>query len=488
MPRDSQVPQTLTPYLEALRTQLAMALVSRDENARKVPVYCHRIISVLLARMQVLPSLQQQALVELSGVIEELCAELGGIEGGLILVPQLMSHIRKQPDYAAAETCLQTAVRLLSHKPSERGDRLQKQIAKIMGDLQAALHKAIVDQDMKTFSDTAVVSVLNPGQTLALRDYLRRNFPQDAALEIGGMKTIIGGGSKHTMVIELQNVKTLPNAVVVRIDMANSIVGSTVADEFNLISAAHEAGLPVPKPYALETNKDVLGGAFIVVSKIEGRNIGDWFEITEPSRAFAVGLAQALAKLHRIPPEQVVGLRGLDMTMRESLVREIAYYEEIWRASGLPSIAMEQGIAWLKRHVNNLPERRAITHRDVGCHNMLAADGKLAALLDWETAAVGNPAFDLMYAQVAVTQMMPWEEYLAEYQKAGGTIPSEREMVFYRLLIAIYGMHFCLLSRLFIDTGYTDVLMVAYASQRIHLFYDRVLHEAVTLALDSDER
>lgn len=478
--------QSLAPYLDVLRTQLATSLVPRDENARKVPLYTHRLLTVLLARERVMPALQRQALAALAGIVDELCAEVGRIEGGMILAPQLVKHIRTTPDFAAAQDCLQNAVRLLGQKPSAASRQLQRRIACIFDDMEQAFHKAVDEQDMKPTGDTAVRS-LDAAQTQALRDHLRKKFPADAALEIGSVKTIIGGGSKVTLVVELRGCQTLPEMVVVRIDMSNSVTGSTVADEFHLVEIAHEAGLPVPKPYLLETDKAILGNPFIVVSKVEGRNIGDWFEITEPSRAFAVGLAQALAKLHAIAPERTAWLPGATQSIRERVAGEIAYYEEIWRASGEPSVAMEQALSWLRDHLDYAEGRRAITHRDVGCHNMLGKDGELAALLDWETASIGNPAFDLMYAHVAVVQMMPWEEFLAEYARAGGIVPSTAEMDFYRILTAIYGMHFCYLSRTFIETGFSDTMVVAYAGQRIFLHYERVLCEAVRIALERDE-
>jgi aminoglycoside phosphotransferase (APT) family kinase protein len=209
--------------------------------------------------------------------------------------------------------------------------------------------------------------------------------------------------------------------------------------------------------------------------------------VTEPSRAFAVGVAQALAKLHKIPLVKAAKLPGAMQSTRERVEQEISFYEETWRASGETSIAMEQGLAWLKSHMNYAEGQRAIIHRDVGCHNMLGKDGDLSALLDWETAAVGNPAHDLMYAYVCVVQMMPWEDFLAEYEKSGGTIPGKAELDFYRILVALFGIHFTILSRSFISTSYTDTMVVAYAAERIHLQYERALHDAVRIAFERDE-
>ena len=477
--------QYMNGYFGTLKAQLQNALAPRDDNSRRVPLYCHRLLTTLQAKTSLLPVLQQQAIKEFDAILDDLNKALAGTDGGLVLTPQLISHIRLRPDYAALEPCLQTAVRLLAEKSDDHVLALQRKIAAITSHVVEGLHQAVIDQDMKPVTHEAPAEVLDAAQIKSLQQCLQQQYPDDAALEIGNLKLIMGGGSKRTVVVELRNTKTLPNAVVLRIDMAYGVTGSTVADEFDLINLVHEAGLPVPRPYLLETRKEVLGQPFIMLSKVEGRNIGDWFEVTEPSRLFSVTLAHALAKLHQIPPERVPKLTGSSMSNSEIVERDIRVFEENWRSSGETSIGHEQGFAWLKSHIDLATTKRAITHRDVGCHNMLGHNGDLSALLDWETSSIGNPVFDLMYARVAVIQMMPWEEFLAEYEKAGGTRPTKGEAVFFGLLIAIFGMHFSIIARKFLETGMSEGLMLAYAGQRIHLHYQRELHEAVKEALDS---
>lgn len=477
--------ESMNGYFSVLKAQLQNSLSPRDDNSRRVPLYCHRLLSTLQAKSAVLPALQRKAIAELDTILDDLNKALASTGGGLVLTPQLVCHIRTRPDYEALEPCLQIAVRLLAEKSDDQALDIQRKIAAITSRVVNGLHQAVIDQDMKPVTEGLPAEALDAAQTKSLQKYLREKFPADAALEIGNLKLILGGGSKRTVVVELRNVKTLPNSVVLRIDMAHGVTGATVVDEFDLIKLVHEAGLPVPTPYLLETGNAVLGQPFIMVSKVEGRNIGDWFEVTEPSRLFSITLAQALAKLHQIPPERVPKLAGSTMSNREIVEHDIGVFEENWRSSGVISIGHEQGFAWLKSHIDLATTRRAITHRDVGCHNMLGHNGDLSAILDWETASIGNPVFDLMYARVAVMQMMPWEEFLDEYKKAGGTRPSAGEMLFFRLLVTIFGMHFSIIARRLVETGFSDGLMLAYAGQRIYLQYQRDLHEAVKEALDS---
>ena len=478
----------MAPYLELLRKQLETSLIPRDSNSRKVPLYGHRILTMLLLREKALPALQLKALAAFSDLLDELCAELEVLDGGMILIPQLMHHVRTTPDYQQAEAFLQRATHLLSLNPSEAGRILQRKVSTITFDLQQAFGQAVNEQDMKPVDDEAEIEPLTAEQKVALRDYLRARFQEDVAVEICKVKSIIGGGSKQTLIIELHNAKTLPSAIVVRVDKAEGVVGSTVLDEYQLIKLVFEAGIPAPRPFAVEADKAVLGAPFIIVSRIEGHNVGDWFELDEPSRAFAVGVARTLAKLHNIPPEAAGDhLPGAKITTRERVQQEVAVYEQSWRTWGEPSIAMEQALGWIKAHMAFADGKRSIIHGDVGCHNMLGKNGELTALLDWETAVIGNPAHDLIYTYVFAAQMMPWDEYLGEYEKAGGTIPSKAEMDFYRVYCALFGIHFMFMARSFFYSGLSTSMIHAYATQRLMLYTEDNLHRAVKLALERDD-
>lgn len=140
---------------------------------------------------------------------------------------------------------------------------------------------------------------------------------------------------------------------------------------------------------------------------------------------------------------------------------------------------MQQGIDWLRGHLTLADGRRAITHRDVGCHNMLGKDGRLAAILDWETAVIGNPAQDLGYAYHTIVQMLPWEEFLAEYARAGGNVPSAAEIDFYRLWRSVWIMGFMLLSRSYFESGMSTETVAAYAARYWYQRSEITVHEMI---------
>ena len=272
-----------------------------------------------------------------------------------------------------------------------------QKIASITFEIESGIRRAAIEQDIKPVVAGETKAPLSENQKSALVDYLRKSFGEPK-VEIGRIKAIIGGGSKRTLIVDLHHTVKLSSSIVLRIDMADGVVNSTVTDEYRLIKTVFDAGMKSPQPYAVETDTSVLGAPFILVSRIEGHNIGDWIDVSEPTRAFAKGLAQTLAILHNISPDPGGNhLPGAMTPIRERIAEEIATYETSFRAWGEPNIAMEQALAWLKSHLDFSDGRRAIVHCDVGCHNMLGHNGEFAALLDWETAIIDNPARDIAY-------------------------------------------------------------------------------------------
>jgi len=425
-----------------------------------------------------LPELQGKAMQEFVEILDDMLTELGQIDGGMGLISELTLHIRVKPDFTSAEPHLQTAVRLLSEKPSDVGNKLLRKIAGITLAIQKGLHEEAVRNEFKPIRKEDEVEPMSKAQKQDLQDYLRTKYIEETRLEIGNINMIFGGGSKQTLILDLLYTSELPEKIVVRIDRLDSVTGSTVADEYNYVETMYKAGMPVPQPFLLEIDTSFLGGAFIIVSHIEGHNIGDWISVTEPSREFAVDLARALAIMHQVPVASI-GHQQLNanISSSEQVLNDICTSEKLWRGIGTPSIVHEQAYAWLKDHIELANGIFGVVHGDVGCHNMLCKDGRLTALLDWETAFIGNPTLDIAYVHYAIIEMMPWEEFLAEYEKAGGTLPSQAEMDFYMLWTKIYRLQFIVVARSYVASGISSAIIHAYGAQMLYQRCEYDLHE-----------
>jgi aminoglycoside phosphotransferase (APT) family kinase protein len=179
--------------------------------------------------------------------------------------------------------------------------------------------------------------------------------------------------------------------------------------------------------------------------------------------------------MHGIPAERFGDkVRGADTSTVERVQGDIAAMDAIWRNSGQPSAALELAFGWLKRHLQFADGRRTLNHCDLGCHNMLVKDGVLTALLDWETAVIGNPAYDLAYVYPVVVQMTAWEDFLAAYAQAGGVIPSAAELDFYRVWTTLVKLCRLFIARSFFYSGMSSSVVFAFAIQHL---YQQIEHD-----------
>jgi aminoglycoside phosphotransferase (APT) family kinase protein len=199
--------------------------------------------------------------------------------------------------------------------------------------------------------------------------------------------------------------------------------------EYRLISALHPLGFPVARPYALCTDSEVIGAIFYVMELVEGRAYtnGALPEFDPPMRRHMYErLVDTLADLHNIDPEAAgLGDFGKPGNYFE---RQVARWTRQYRDSQTDDLPeMERLIDYLPR---TLPEqsRVSIVHGDYRIDNVLFADGRLRAVLDWELATLGDPLADFSY--LAMQWVMPADGTagLAGLDLPGLGIPSLEEV------------------------------------------------------------
>jgi aminoglycoside phosphotransferase (APT) family kinase protein len=177
--------------------------------------------------------------------------------------------------------------------------------------------------------------------------------------------------------------------------------------EYRLLSALHPLDFPVPRPFALCEDENVIGAIFYVMDLAKGRPyangaLPDFAPATR--RHMYEQLVDTLADLHNIDPDAVgLGDFGKPGNYFE---RQVARWTRQYRDSQTDFIGeMERLISFLPE---TLPEqsRTAIVHGDYRIDNvMFDGDGTLTAVLDWELATLGDPLADFSY--LAMQWMMP---------------------------------------------------------------------------------
>ena len=177
--------------------------------------------------------------------------------------------------------------------------------------------------------------------------------------------------------------------------------------EYRLISALHPLGFPVPRPFALCDDPDVIGAIFYVMEMAHGRSYADGalpdFDPATRRRMYEQ-LVDTLADLHNIDPEtaELSDFGKPGNYFERQVMRWTRQYRDS-QTDYLPE--MERLIAFLPE---TLPQqaRTSIVHGDYRIDNVIYdGDGTLTAVLDWELSTLGDPLADFSY--LAMQWLMP---------------------------------------------------------------------------------
>jgi aminoglycoside phosphotransferase (APT) family kinase protein len=146
----------------------------------------------------------------------------------------------------------------------------------------------------------------------------------------------------------------------------------------------------------------VIGAPFYVMDLVEGVRLYDdlpaRFDNPDARHDIATELFDALADLHNLD-WVAAGLEDFgrpdNFTQRQVTrwMKQLSTYQ----VRELPDLTLAS--AWLQDHVPET-QRPALIHGDYGLHNVLYdpnLPARLNAVLDWETATIGDPLMDVGY-------------------------------------------------------------------------------------------
>ena len=170
--------------------------------------------------------------------------------------------------------------------------------------------------------------------------------------------------------------------------------------EYRVMSALAKEGFPVPTPYLLCEDDDVVGTMFYVMDFIEGKVYWDpaMPDLDEDKRLAAYAdMAHTMAKLHTYD----VAAIGLEDFGRPGnfFARQISRWSKQYLASETDQVKeMHDLVAWLPES-NPADDTACLVHGDYSMHNVLyhPNEPKVVAILDWEISTLGHPLGDVSY-------------------------------------------------------------------------------------------
>ena len=170
--------------------------------------------------------------------------------------------------------------------------------------------------------------------------------------------------------------------------------------EFRVLSALAGTRVPVARPVAFCDDANVIGAPFYLMDYVPGvvlRSRQDTAALTEAQNAdLSERLADMLAAIHGVDVE-AVGLGGLGRGAGY-LARQLSRWQRQWELSQTREVpGYDQLVA---RLTATLPPEGETTlvHGDFRLDNVLvtvAPQPRIAAVVDWEMATLGDPLADL---------------------------------------------------------------------------------------------
>lgn len=266
-----------------------------------------------------------------------------------------------------------------------------------------------------------------------LQAFLRARMPgcEDAVVE--SISRVPAGYSKDTFLFQAMSPGGAELNAVIRRDLPFGPGENSVLEEFDLLHTLFATGLPLAEPLWREADAAWLGQPFIISRRMPGKDGTEPWDQDENTRhGVCLQLAGILGRLHCVDPA-VMGVA--DQGRPSDHIRAyVSLWQDRWQRHRIhPSPILEAAFRWLLDNVPANVARLAVVHSDVGFHNILTHEGRITALLDWEFSHPGDPAEDLGYCRQFVEKLVPWDQFLAAYEAAGGVSYSEGSARFYEV-------------------------------------------------------
>ena len=249
-----------------------------------------------------------------------------------------------------------------------------------------------------------------------------RKMPGGASREIWSFDCAIDDGNSSRR-----------RAMVLRRDPGAHNIATSRPNEFLVIRAAFEDGLPVPEVFWLSDDPEVLGAAFFIMERIDGETLARRLlrddAYAKAREVMPSQLAEILAKIHRIDPVKHK-LDFLPKADADAALAEVKRYEETFRRLALePHPAFELAFRWLLSRVPKTP-RNTLVHGDYRIGNVIFGPEGVRSILDWELAHLGDPMEDVGWMcvrawrfgndQKPVGGLSSREDFFRTYEKASG--------------------------------------------------------------------
>ncbi len=234
--------------------------------------------------------------------------------------------------------------------------------------------------------------------------------------------------------------------------------------QFDVLRGLHGTSVHAPEALFIEPTGTVLGREFYVMSRVDGevweqQRIPADMEASGRLRRMCESMVDELAAIHRVDLE-ATGLSVLG-DGAAFLDRELDWWEsELRRVQRGPLPAIERLLDELRQTRPQQCSRVSLVHGDAKPGNFAFVGDTVAAVYDWEMAAIGDPLTDIGYLDVLWSMpagltsrptSLTADEFVARYEQRSGIAVEHRE--WYRAMQVFKLAAIQLVGSMLVDAG-----------------------------------
>jgi aminoglycoside phosphotransferase (APT) family kinase protein len=276
-----------------------------------------------------------------------------------------------------------------------------------------------------------------------LLQHLARVFGCPDAVYLVAPARIQGGFDAAIFGFTLDRVPpVLAGPLILRLSHADADPGR-VKLETVVHNTLADMGFPAPRVMVTESDPAILGGPFMVMTRLAGQTLAHGLQGGLGGGASLVAQMRLLFKipsilggiidewvgmqirLHRLPAEPVlraITVAGIDAdtVIFEGQLAFLNRIVERWNLTGL-----KPGLAWLDDHRPAQAQAAAICHGDFHPLNILADKDGPTGVIDWANVVIAEPAMDVASAISnisAVPLALPWVLRVAAHRMIGAAL------------------------------------------------------------------
>jgi aminoglycoside phosphotransferase (APT) family kinase protein len=267
-------------------------------------------------------------------------------------------------------------------------------------------------------------------------------------VRIEALARLTGGASRETWSFDAMGPDGVRLPLILRKDFEGGALlnlsalsgegdGFDRAGEYALCRVLHLAKVPVARPVCLPDPSTGLKSCYIM-ERLEGegqpRKILREDAYAGVRSSMAGTLGTVLARMHGLGPKE------LPMLPTQSVESQLALCRRMLDLGPGPRPILELALRWLRDRMPPLRSGPRLVHGDFRNGNFLVREAGLVAILDWETAHLGDPMEDLGFLcmkpwrfgnnKLEVGGFGPREDLFRAYEAAGGG-PVDPEVVRY---------------------------------------------------------